>query len=424
MPKVHLKRSAVLAGLVSVAIAGMTLLTPVAAMAAHGTQPGNLVLNPASGDLSTKPTWSTTTGCPSGTNAAVLDGYDTNGTAVPLSNPVTLPGTTPISNKQVLANMGVLLGNLDVQGVGSGTFEFVVNCQAALGDLNPVQATFVTLNADGTWTSSGTVTGPVDTTTTVSASTPSVADGGQVTFTAHVAAASGSADGTVQFFEGANALAGPFQLVSGSAEAQLTLSGVGTTHTIVAKFTPTNSNAFKASQGSTSVLVTGGLIQSETINVNIPISEGKLILTVDNSHPVDMGQAVLNTTTFSTFSASGTLNNVTVSDERNQTVPGWHLTGKVGNFVNKTNSNLTIDGKYLGWTPNLVSSDATQSVLAGNQVAPNSPGLTTESGLGSAALGKGLHQSVFNAGLSLLAPSSTQPGDYTATMTITLYEAP
>jgi hypothetical protein len=425
MPNVHLKRSAVLAGLVSVAVVGVMMFTPAAAMAAHGTQPGNLVLTPASGPSTTAATWSTTTPCPVGQqNQAILEAYDTTGAAQHMSNPV-LPGSVAIPAKPMLGTMGALEGTLLLSGTAPVTFEFVVNCQAAVTDLNPTQSIFVTFAADGSYTTSATPpAGPAATTTTVSASSSSVATGGTDTFTATVTSASGVPAGTVAFSDGATSL-GSFPLVNGSASVQDTtsLTGAGTTHTITAVFTPTTATAFASSQGTTNVLVTGGLIQSETINVSIPASQGALVLTVNNATPVSMGTAILSAD-FKTFSATGTLNDVTVSDQRNQTVPGWHVTGKVGNFVGTTNPANTLGGQYLGWMPAVKTQNTAGDVLAGAAVTPNSPGLTTESPLGSAAVGKGLNTSVFNAALNLAAPANTQPDSYSATMTITLYVAP
>ncbi len=431
MARVQFKRLAALAGLVSVAVLGAALLTPVAAQAkvpspipAPTAQFGTLVLTPSSGTATTAVTWGTTTACPAANQAgAFLTAYSNAGVAQQFSNTVT-PGASPIPAGQAMSGtLGAFVATL---GAVPDTFEFTVQCEDATGvNIAPFQTIFVTFAADKSWTTSATPpAGPAATTTTVSASSASVATGGTDTFTATVTSASGTPAGTVAFSDGTTSL-GSFTLVNGSASVQDTtsLTGAGTTHTITAVFTPTSATAFASSQGSTNVLVTGGLIQSETINVNIPASQGQLILTVNNATPVSMGTAVLSAD-FKTFTASGTLNDVTVSDQRNQTVPGWHVTGKVGNFVGTTNALNTIGGQYLGWAPAVKTQNTAGDVLAGAAVTPNSPGLTTESPLGSAAVGKGLNTSVFNATVTLSAPASTQPDTYSATMTITLYTAP
>src|SRR5262249_36608845 len=63
-------RQAVLLG-GSVAVAGLSLLSGAGvANAALGTQPGTLTITPATGPLTTVPTWSTTIGCLSTANAS------------------------------------------------------------------------------------------------------------------------------------------------------------------------------------------------------------------------------------------------------------------------------------------------------------------------------------------------------------------
>src|SRR5262249_52450357 len=66
-------------------VTGAGLLTAGLGLAAVGTGPGQLVLTPATGPLTTQATWSTTTGCPSGnsTSAAVYE-YTLTGTQVSL----------------------------------------------------------------------------------------------------------------------------------------------------------------------------------------------------------------------------------------------------------------------------------------------------------------------------------------------------
>jgi hypothetical protein len=178
MPNVILKRLAALAGLIGVIVAGMALLTPVAAQAKvanppHGSQPGSLTLNPAAGDGSTKATWSTTTPCQNRhQNQAYLAAYDNGGTPQQLSVPVASPGGNPIASKPML---GTMAGLFDVLGPAPDTFEFVVVCQATVTDRTPVQSIFVTVKADGTWTTSATPPGgTVKKTSSMTASSPTL----------------------------------------------------------------------------------------------------------------------------------------------------------------------------------------------------------------------------------------------------------
>ena len=413
MPKFHLKRSAVLAGLVGIAVVG-ALVMPVAASAhvsnpPKGSAPGKLVLSPATGNANTSPTWSTTQACPADHQAgAFLVGYDNAGIGQQFSDTFS-PGNGNITPKPVLAPMGALVGQL---GAIPDTYEFTVICVASLTDTVPVQSTFVTFAADGSWTTSATPpAGAVSTTTNVTTSTNAVGNGGMVTFPATVAPT--TAVGKVEFLDGATSI-GLVNLVNGSAQLQAPLTGLGQ-HTVTAKFEPTDVNAFTGSQGTVSVTVTGGNVQSETINVNVPQSEGPFILTV-SSNPVSLSTAALSAD-FTHFSASGTLSDVTVSDERNQTQPGWRVSGQIGNFSDGTH---TIPGNSLGWTPAVKTQNPAADVVAGPVVAAGStPGLSASSLLASAAVNKGLHTTVLNAALDFEVPSSTKPGNYSATLTIT-----
>lgn len=117
------------------------------------------------------------------------------------------------------------------------------------------------------------------------------------------------------------------------------------------------------------------------------------------------------------FQKSGDLGSIKVSDERRVSKPGWGVSATVSGFAQVGGSG-SIDQKFLGWTPrveagaNDVQPGAAQN--AGDAVAARS--------LATAAAGKGLGVSDLNAGLVLDAPASetTPPGDYSATVTLTL----
>jgi hypothetical protein len=204
--------------------------------------------------------------------------------------------------------------------------------------------------------------------------------------------------------------------VSAGAAQFSTTSLTAGAHSLTAVFTPTNAGSFSGSTSQpVTVTITSSLVQSETINVNVPASEGVFTMTVDQAS-ASLGTAVLDSTnTF--FTASGSLGTVTVSDGRNQSKPGWHITGQVGNFSDGTH---TIDGNSLGWAPKITTPNAAADVVAGPAVAAGSnPGLAQGSGLASAGAAKGLGTTVLGADLSLKVPSSTAAGAYSATLTIT-----
>jgi hypothetical protein len=166
------------------------------------------------------------------------------------------------------------------------------------------------------------------------------------------------------------------------------------------------------------VTVPGHDTQQETINVNVPIEPGVLTMSV-SGEPVLLGTARLSPDSRS-FSAGGLLGAITISDGRSDTSPGWSVNGQISDFLGAAGR---FSGSYLGWSPVVVTQDAGDDVVAGAAVtAGTTPGLTGASGLASAAAGGGLGTSVLSANLDLEIPSSTLPGAYSATLTITAIE--
>src|SRR5215472_10977824 len=90
----RLRRGAVLLGVVGLT-AGAAVMTAGSALAAVGSQPGNLVLTPASGATTLQPTWATTTGCPAGNQgSAEISDFTTSGTAISRISVVVNSGLT------------------------------------------------------------------------------------------------------------------------------------------------------------------------------------------------------------------------------------------------------------------------------------------------------------------------------------------
>ena len=148
---------------------------------------------------------------------------------------------------------------------------------------------------------------------------------------------------------------------------------------------------------------------SEPVTLAVPQS-GSFILTVSPG-TVDL--------TISGTTASGTLQDVTVTDTRNY-YPGWSVSGQTSNFAGSgTAAGATISGNQLGWVPTAVGSLEDGATLGGT-VAPVSPGLgTTAATLASAAANCGFGTNVMSANLTLDIPPVTAEGPYVSTMTIT-----
>lgn len=118
----------------------------------------------------------------------------------------------------------------------------------------------------------------------------------------------------------------------------------------------------------------------------------------------------------STFTADGALNTIAVTDTRagGSGAYSWSIAGSVSDFASADGS---FSAGYLGWTPSVSSAGA--SVAAG---APVSSTLSGGAGLGSSATlasSSPAASAAVDAALSLVIPSDTAAGAYTATLTVT-----
>ncbi|GAA3457917.1 Ig-like domain-containing protein [Dactylosporangium matsuzakiense] len=422
MKTTSLQRRAVMAGVVLGAM-GATLLAPAIADAQvpsplpAGINLGGLHLTPTSGDGSVVPNFVADSACAAGTNLANVNTIDLAGTEQTVSNNVS--GAVAVGG-----HFGAKF-NTDMATVqaaaGNGTAEsflFLVDCRTGAGHGTYTDAVIVDFAADGTWQVHADVQPAADTTTTLAPASQTVAPGTNVTLTATVSPA--AATGTVEFKEGGTTL-----LTTPAGSGTFTYSTTALTngsHSITATFHSANTAAYKDSTSSAATVTVASdtSTATETIQVAVPQEQGVFTMTVDPG-VVDMGTAHLTGTGSDRhFHADGNLKNVNVSDGRDQTIPGWSVTGQVGNFTNTTDATKSFSGNSLGWTPAVVQQNAAGNVTAGAAVATNaSPGLTSASTLGGAKAGKGLGDSKLGAALALDFPKGTTPGTYAATITIT-----
>ena len=413
--------------------AGAAVLSAGSALAANGSGPGQLVLNPTSGALSSTPTWSTTTACPS-TNlgsAEMTEFMPNSSTVASLISPAVggVSNATGFSGT-LDGNVGSLLSLAGISGATPGTSEWAIGCYTGPGGTGSVvyvQSTFVSVAAGATtFTSSGTAPVVATTSTQLVATPNPAAVGATVTLTAtEVASDSTHPAGSVQFQAGGTNIGAAVAVnASGVATTTTTFAAAGN-EALSAVFTPTNTQGYSGSTG-TFALAVGSLLAGGTnpvsVNVTVP-STGALSVTVATGS-VTLAPASPATTPDET--ATGTLNQVTVSDTRN-TFPGWSVSGQESVFTGPGTS--TIPANSLGWTPAFVGATAGNPVIGG-VVAPvgansgsTGPGLGTAAVLALAHAGNGFGTNNINAALLLDIPSSTAPGAYAGTMTITYVTA-
>jgi hypothetical protein len=153
------------------------------------------------------------------------------------------------------------------------------------------------------------------------------------------------------------------------------------------------------------------------IGVTVPAATepatGTFSWAFDTDDAVDLGTA---TQSGATFTASGALTGLTVTDTRaGGTAPySWSISGQVSDF---SSSAGTFGGSALGWTPKV--SGAGAGVTPGAQV---SPALAGGTGLGSSATlasSTAAASAKVGADLALVIPGDSKAGRYTATLTVT-----
>jgi hypothetical protein len=129
---------------------------------------------------------------------------------------------------------------------------------------------------------------------------------------------------------------------------------------------------------------------------------------------VDLGTAEEHSGEY--FEAKGQINPITVSDTRRSLAP-WSIAASVGDF---TDGSKTFAGKFLGWTPKVVTPGA--GAAAAEPVASGydgGDGLAVSRGLGAAAQGHERGEATLGADLDLKIPTSADRGTYRATLTLT-----
>ncbi|CRK62099.1 hypothetical protein [Alloactinosynnema sp. L-07] len=265
---------------------------------------------------------------------------------------------------------------------------------------------------------------PAGDTTTALAVTPSGTAAQYSTVTLAATVAPATAAGTVQFFDGANALGNPVTVANGSASVNNANFAVGA-HSFTVRFIPANPALFNPSVSAAVALEITAFAGVTTYeDITTTVLAGELTISVANQNvvlpsPVMAADGSLLTT-------AGSLNPIKVTDTRAGN-PGWNVSGQVTDFINGANS---INGANLGWTPKIVDKSPVQVITAGALVdpanaivpgatAPNGLGLATARVLASAAALGGNGTANLTADLALKVPTSTVAGTYTARLTLT-----
>lgn len=381
---------------------------------------------------------STTTTVTSSANPAV------NGANVTLTANVAPAGAAgTVQFKDNGTNIGSAQ-TLSASGTASITTSFSTNGS------HPITAVFTPTDPTAFAASTGSLTQQVNapaaaTTTTLSVSGgPTTTD--NYTLTSTVAAGTTAVGaGTVAFYDNGSATALPGTVTqSPSGTFTLTLTFAAGGHSIVAKFTPTDATVYQASQSQPQTFTTQapagspcaqpGSVCTTDSNIQATIPVGTLVINTPytSAAPLDLGTMVL-ATDGSKYSASASFAHITVTDTRSGG-HGWQVTALAHNLSDGSgHANGVINGANVGLTAlGVVSSgsgfDASPANLSVHNQAVTTavlPSASSNNGLGGTA--KDIADAVVGIGtvdmsgtLTLLAPTSTEPGLYTGTITFTV----
>jgi Bacterial Ig-like domain (group 3) len=269
------------------------------------------------------------------------------------------------------------------------------------------------------------ITGIPATPTTTALAVPATATAGDsVPFTATVSPT--AAAGTVQFKDGATDIGAPVAVVSGVATSSWTATVGG--HNITAVFTPANPANFAASTSTPQTLqvapAAGTSTDDATIVADVDAGAINISTPYTPTNPLNLGTLALDAGS-TQYSASATFQDIVVTDTRAGSLP-WVATALAGNLTSGSN---VINGQNVGLT-NLV---ADSNVGAGVVTVTNNPaanpavGPATGGSLGLGGTPKTILTSTAGPGtahyhgtLTLNAPTTTQAGHYTGTVTFTV----
>jgi hypothetical protein len=228
--------------------------------------------------------------------------------------------------------------------------------------------------------------------------------GDNVTLTAHVTPA---AAGSVDFVRGTATVIGSAPTdAAGNASISTTSLPIGT-HQIKAVFHSADPGSFLDSSSTAQPYVInprGPGADQELVTITANVEQGAFTIDVASNATSLAGGSVGG-------AATGSLPQATVTDLRGTNV-GWNVTGDLTDFANGPS---IITNNNLSWTPSAAKVSGSGSVTAGS-----SADLGATRTLCSAASPSSAGVFHCDAGLDLSIPDNASPGEYTATLTLTL----
>jgi hypothetical protein len=354
-------------------------------------------------------------------------------------------GSTQAGSVEFL-NGTTVIGTDAVNGSGVATQSFTPTAQGT-ASLSAVFTPTNTGYSSSTGTLSQTVNPAATPTTTSLTVTQDGVAGDDVSLSSTVSPA--TAPGTVSWYD--NGSTTPLNATpvtpngSGVATFDIPAGLAAGNHSIVADFTPTNPANFEASASAAQSFLlepkqTGACAQTgsqctATANISATVPVGTLVLSTPYTaaNPLNLGNLALNAG-LTQYSATAPISGITIVDTRAGDLP-WTLSALASNLSDGgTNPGSTICSQNVGLT-NVASTPGTgfagtvtpsTNTAASPPVAPAGGVCTGSQGLGGAtahtvaAASAGLGTDVLNGTLTLNAPTSTEPGLFTGTITFTV----
>ena len=309
--------------------------------------------------------------------------------------------------------------------------------------------TDTTDNAGSTGTATEVVNPPATPTTTTLAVTQDGTAGDAATLTANVTGPGSTANtaGSVSFYDNGSTTplnSSPVTSTTGTYTLNLASGFAAGSHSVVAKFSPTDLTAYEASQSAaqtflTQAPLTGACAQTgsqctDTQNIVATIPVGTLVINTPytSSNPLNLGTLALNSTG-TEFTANAPFQNIVVTDTRSGVngVNSYTVSAISSSLTDgKSNPGSTINAQNVGLTNVSVVPGAgfagttavTSNPAADPAVGPNATGNV---GLGGTA--KTVFTATNSTGtvtasgtLTLNAPTSTEAGLFTGTITFTV----
>jgi hypothetical protein len=146
--------------------------------------------------------------------------------------------------------------------------------------------------------------------------------------------------------------------------------------------------------------------------------EGTLSLAVDANASTTFGTATLSGDNKST--STGALPNVTVTDGRFNSMPGWDLKATVLDFVKTGSPGVTIGKENLGISPTVVAGSTTAAGVTPGTARTAGTAFSSPFTVATAAAAQSVGDSVIGGTLTFVAPVGKPAGTYTSTLTLTL----